>query len=132
MTKDEIRLATAEEADNLLERLRRWVLLPNAEAIAPIIERGDIAGVVFNPTDPDLARSWGWDGATPVFRISSGVRKRVVRRFREMGDKVSERWFDGKRNGRVFVLFEAGSFLVNITDEEWGIEPGSLDAERAT
>lgn len=47
-------------------------------------------------------------------------------------DEVSPRWFrrrDGP--GRIFVIMGEGTLLFNIDEKGIGLEPGSLDADRA-
>jgi len=102
---------------------------PHANAIVSITKTGDIAAVVFEPHEElvVIAQAWGWDGSSPVFRLSNKKRKEAIEHFREERDKVAERWFTAERNdGRIFLLVHDETLLLNITKEGIDIEPGSL------
>jgi len=105
---------------------------PHAQTIASITKGGDIAVVVFEPRKDVavVAEAWGWDGTSPVFRLSNEKRKESLDFFRELGDEVSERWFSAERDGgRIFLLVHGATFLLNITKDGLTFEPGSLDSQ---
>src|SRR5687767_8111444 len=102
---------------------------PHANTIVSITRTGDVAAVVFEPDEVlvVIAQAWGWDGSSPVFRMSNGKRKEAILHFREEGDKVAERWFTAERkSGRIFLLVHDETLLLNLTKDGIDIEPGSL------
>jgi hypothetical protein len=106
---------------------------PHADAIAEVVESGDIA-IVVHRLRPDVernARALGWDGVSPVFRMTESTRARMIASSEAIADTVTARWLRAKRTGRVFVLSGVGSLLVNVDEDGFSIEPGSTD-ERAT
>jgi hypothetical protein len=114
----------------------RWVvgevIMPHADEIGAICARGDVAVIVFEPSDDagTFARTLGWNGESPVFRMSN-ARKRAVA---DGSDAVTSAWL--KRTSRtelskVFAIIHAGTLLVNFTkDKGWFLEPGSTDSDR--
>ena len=122
---------TADEATAFMRDLLDRGVKPHAKRIAPITEDGDIAVVVFEVSGlaEEGATSLGWDGESPVFRLSNQTRKTMAEHLRKVGDKVSANWFDEQsRDGRIYFLVHEGAFLLNITDDGLEIEPGSLDS----
>jgi hypothetical protein len=121
--------ASPEAAQTWWARCHEGVLVPNALEIAKIVRAGDIAVVVWEPHELILegVRAIGYDGTTPVFRLSSGKRKALVASFREANDRVSEKWFARKATNRIYLLTGLGSLLINIGPNGMAIEPGSLD-----
>lgn len=113
---------------DFMNRLLDEGIKPHATTIAGIVSSGDIAGVVFD-LHPDLhndAKSWGWNGADPVFRVSNRLRKIAAQNFKAQGDAASERWFASDRRGRIFVLVQRGTLLLNYEQGKgYCLEPGS-------
>lgn len=104
---------------------------PHVNIIRPIVAGGDVAVVVFNvlPELQDSARALGWDGQAPAFRLSSGMRRRFADGLEGMGDVLAATWLRANRKGRIFVMVESATFLVNFdpVSKTYAIEPGSND-----
>lgn len=132
MKTDDVR--NAHSWRDLWQRLTDRVLKPNAQNLAQIIYRGDIAVVLFEPFESALscARSLGWDGERPIFRMSNGRRKRLAHVWEEVhGDKAAARWLRQRRRGRIFLIVNGGTLCINYEpDHGFDIEPGTLDQER--
>ncbi len=130
----ETRRASPQESEALLRRLLDEGIKPYTDDLAPILVAGDVAIVVFEPakTDAEMMaalRAMGWDGKTPVFRMSNGYRKRLARN----SDAVTAAWLmrRAKNVGRLSVWTGRANFLVNFTPGQgYSFEPGSLDSER--
>ncbi len=128
---------TPQEVKEALDRLLREGIKPHAEQIAAIGLAGWIAVVVYDlAPDPEtqaFARAMGWDGRTPVFRMSAAVRRRLAR-----SDTVTAAWLSRKPDpdpsrtiARIFVRTGLANFLVNFGPQRgYYFEPGSLDSER--
>jgi DNA primase len=123
------RFITGTAAQAVYDYMLNEGIKPHAKTLAPIISAGDIGVVLVDPSAEAkrAALTWGWDGTAKVFRMTSGARKRMAKRMEEMGDMVAASWFSAKRNGRIFVLFEQATFLVNFDANGYGLEPGSND-----
>ena len=123
---------TPDETAAFMSDLLNRGVKPHAERIAAITETGDIAVVVFEASGlaKEGAASLGWDGASPIFRLSNAKRKTMADHLSKVGDKVSANWFnDQSRDGRIYLVVHEGAFLLNVTDNGLEIEPGSLDSE---
>jgi hypothetical protein len=109
----------------LLERLVKEGIEPNANAVAEIAARGEIAVVVFEPSDEwkDALRVHGWTGEA-VFPMSEWMRRAM-----STTDLVTERWVAGPRPkaARIFAVIDDDSLLVNKDARGFSIEPGSLE-----
>jgi hypothetical protein len=126
--KTEARLNPDEAVAYFADILEKAVK-PHANMIVSITKTGDIAAVVFEPDEVlvAIAQAWGWDGSSPVFRLSNQKRKEAIEHFRKEHDKVAERWFTAEQNGgRICLLVRGETLLLNITKEGIDIEPGSL------
>src|SRR5688572_16807128 len=111
---------TPDETAAFLSDLLNRGVKPHAERIAAITETGDIAVVVFEVSGlaKEGAASLGWDGASPIFRLSKAKRKTMADHLGKIGDKVSANWFnDQSRDGRIYFVVHEGAFLLNITDK---------------
>jgi hypothetical protein len=101
---------------------------PHAESIVPIVLSADVA-VVVHDAHPDVAehaRSLGWDGTAPVFRLEDRTLIQLAAILGQNGDEISRDWFLTPRIGRIYVLFERRTFLVNFDPARgYSIEPGS-------
>jgi hypothetical protein len=110
---------------------------PHATELAAITDRGEIAVVVFDP-DPastvmqQALRDLGWDGASVVFQLGAGLKKRLIADSVEHADLVTARWLRGGRTGRIFLWTGRGTLLINFQQGVgYSLEPGSSDASRA-
>jgi hypothetical protein len=77
------------------KRLDEQVLKPNALEIARIIAKGDIAAVIFEPSELacTAGRKLGWNCERPYFRLSNRCRKQLARNMEQSyGDKATARW----------------------------------------
>ncbi|MBI5477329.1 MAG: hypothetical protein HY906_00650 [Deltaproteobacteria bacterium] len=111
------------ESAALVER----AIKPNAEAIAPIVARGKIAVVVFEPHDEEPIRNLGWDGESPVFQLAEATAERMAQTMH--GDRVTQRWLRRRGRGRILIFMHYGTLLLNVDPEKGvSIEPGSTDA----
>ena len=113
-----------DEVKDFLERLRKEMFVRHVEEIAPIISRGGVAVVVFEPSQAAKAAlqfGFDWTGE-PVFRLSNAARKRLVH------SKAAARWLDSTKRGRILVFSGNGSLCVNFSPEVgYTIEPGTTD-----
>ncbi|HEX4334324.1 MAG TPA: hypothetical protein VH062_00340 [Polyangiaceae bacterium] len=119
---------SAEDGIAILSWVVEEGIKPHAETIARIVKDDSVAVVLFNvhPSVADVPRNLGWDGASPVFRMSSRVRKRFAKHLGNVGDVVAQRWFSCSKPGRIFVFVELGTFLSNHDrDGNFTVEPGS-------
>lgn len=114
--------------------LHEQVILSHVDELAEIAARGDqMVVLVYKPAqDPAVgfARTLGWDGEAPtaVFRMSRRFRRALAANV----DALTARWLTRKHGVRMLVISGAGSLLLNLDDDGvWGLEPGSLDIERA-
>lgn len=110
----------------IIPELMDNAIKPNAEAIAAIILRGDIALVAYKP-DAQWRTAFGVPPGDVHIAVMPGpVRKRMI----ENGDSVTSRWLRGGRTGRVFVVWGPGTMLVNVDKNgAFSLELGSTDAE---
>lgn len=113
-----------------MDRILEQGIKPHVEAIARIGLDGDLAVVVFEPSDeakPALA-AFGWDGK-PVFSVN---RTRAIK-LMEKSDPVTRAWVAKKSSAeciRIFVFVHLGTLLVNYRPGEgYSLEPGSTDAK---
>jgi hypothetical protein len=119
----------------MLERIWELGIKAHAELLAEIVIDGPIGVVVFEPSDEmkEAAKSLGWDGQSPVFRMSNATRKRLAQTSAATGDHVTGQWYASRRPGRILVLAQRGVLLVNHhPGTGFSLEPGSTDAERAS
>ena len=121
-----------ETKQELMDRIVKKGFGENAEAIMPIIARNEIAVVVFelDPANWSAARDFGWDGKSPVFKMSKSLIKNFARGIRANfpDDKATPRWLENGRFGRIFLLIHHGTLLVNFDPESgYSLEPGSDD-----
>ena|ERR1044071_1867872 len=111
--------------------------VPNADVLAGIIGRGEIAVAVYDLDEADAfmqqaVRDIGWDGTSAVFRLLARHRKRLIEHSEEYADHVTARWLRGARTGRIFLWTGRGTLLINYQPGVgYSLEPGSLDASRA-
>lgn len=120
-------MATDQKSAALLETLLTEAIKPNAEAIARIVLKGEIALVAYE-ADDKWCDALGVPRKTRVdVRVLPGrIRKSMI----EHGDSVTSRWLRGGRTGRVFVVMHSGSLLVNFDGASgFSLEPGSTDEE---
>ncbi len=118
---------------NLHDRILAEGIKANVKTIAPIIEAGDVAVVVFEPDMAvgNLAVYLGWNGRAPAFRLSEQRCEAWAHASEGHGDRVTARWLRAKRFGRILVLAQDGSLLVNLSETlGYSLEPGSSDDER--
>src|SRR5882724_161017 len=115
MGDDKIFRITGAAAQAIYDHLLSEGIKPHAEIFEPIIMGGDVAVVMFNPGADalELAPRLGWDGKAPAFRMPSGARKRYANLIEMTGDAVSAKWLRAHRRGRIFVMTERATFLVN-------------------
>jgi len=121
-----------EKTQETMDRIINNAIKPNAEEIASIFIRDDIACVVYDldPECRNVAKALGWDGKTPVFKIPKSVRKTFAHNLRVScpDDKVTPRWLEGNRPGRIFLMVHTGTLLMNYEPEVgYTLEPGSTD-----
>jgi len=109
-----------------LADLMENAIKPNAEALAAIMLKGEVAIVAYKP-DAKWCAALGLKPGTEtaVSQMPGPFRKRMI----EHGDSVTSRWLRGGRTGRLFAVMHAGSVLLNFTDGMWSVEPGSTDGE---
>ncbi len=120
-------------ASELYKRILAEGIKANAKTIAPVISAGDVAVVVFEPTMAvaSLALRLGWNGQAPAFRLSEESCAGWAHSLETLGDRVTARWLRAKRFGRILVLAQDGSLLVNLSETlGYSLEPGSSDEER--
>ena len=131
------RAMNSPEVLAMLNDLRVRFLAPNAERIAKLAARKEVAVCVAEPfaQAQEALRDLGWDGTATVFRLSHAARRRLAAAcLDDHGDAATHRWLtrQGRRGDvRVLVFLHAGTLLVNGTGEGWEIEPGSTDVGRA-
>lgn len=89
------------------------------EDIRAITSMGDIACVVYflNKTDSDMAWNLGYDGFSPVFRLSNKLRKQYVGHFREKGAKYLSEWLSRKATNRILFIVDETPHPLNVTPE---------------
>ena len=120
----------------VLQSLVEGCLVPNAEVLASLIGRGEVAVVVYNLDETDAlvqraARDLGWDGPSPVFPLQGRLKKALIEESEQRADLVTARWLRGGRTGRIFLWTGRGTLLINYQpDAGYSVEPGSLDASR--
>ena len=81
------------------------VLKPNVHKLGRIFYNGDVACVVFELLDQGnaAARALGWDGESPVFRMSNKRRNRFANALeQDFGDGAAARWLRQRRRGANF------------------------------
>jgi hypothetical protein len=118
-----------------LDLLLRETIIPHAEELAVIQDRGDIAVVVHTAPDAvaaDSLRVLGWNGET-VF----GINRTRARKYVAPADAVTARWVERRDPDELRMLIIWGqthsTLLVNFrAGGGYSIEPGSLDSERAS
>jgi hypothetical protein len=125
-----LRSGTKEEVGAFKRELAE-ACAAKADEIYEINGRGEPAVIVINPVKDarTAALMLGWDGKTSpaVLRMKKRDRERMAK-----SDAVTERWFKRSDTGcvRIFVIMEAGNWLLNFADGKFFFEPGSLDSER--
>jgi hypothetical protein len=130
-------MENAKPPGDVLQRIIDNCFTPNASALAGIIGRGEVAVVVFEPDPVDAVmkqalRDLGWDGASVVFQLAAGHKKRLIADSVEHADLVTARWLRGGRTGRIFLWSGRGTLLINFQQGVgYSLEPGSTDASRA-
>lgn len=117
--------------DDVLDRILREILIPNAKRIATCAALGHVAVAVDSVRSDETteaARSLGWDGESAVFKLSHKRAKRFADRLRAMADSTTAAWVTRKGGEpRVFLLTGYGSLCLNCGKSGWYIEPGTLD-----
>lgn len=111
---------------DVIPELMEHAIKPNAEAIARIVLAGAVALVAYKP-DPKWCKTLGLEPNTSVAVavLPGPMRKAMIKN----GDSVTSRWLRGGRTGRIFVVWNVGTLLVNFDGREFSLEPGSTDGE---
>jgi hypothetical protein len=117
-----------EQSQKHLDRILNEGIKPQGETLAPIIAKGDVAVIVFEPSPETVGalKMLGWDGETGAFRLSNSKRKQIAASSEQRGDWVTAKWLRSSKRGRIFVFAQRGTLLVNLTDEGYSLEPGSV------
>ncbi len=129
LSEGQSRKLSPEESKALWYKIYTEALLPNREAILKIVNAGEIAVVTWDlhSTCIEGAQDLGYDGETPVFRMKN--RSMFAEELRRVRDYVSARWLTRDSKDRVFLMAQLGTFLLNLTEKGFTVEPGSMDHE---
>jgi hypothetical protein len=83
-----------EQSQKHLDRILNEGIKPQGETLAPIIAKGDVAVIVFEPSPETVGalKMLGWDGETGAFRLSNSKRKQIAASSEQRGDWVTAKW----------------------------------------
>lgn len=124
---------------DLLERLLEEGIKGNALQIAEIWAEEHLPVVVFelDPSRAEYARSFGWDGSTSVFQISTDARDRLVGRLRSLSEnRVAQFYADAHlapveftQEGRPVVCYLIALVAKGLVFIKWDPAAGGYSIE---
>ena len=106
-------------------------IVPSHDEIAENMLTGRLTVVVhdLDPMFHDAASQLGWDGHGTFFVLSGENLTRFAQQLRKMGDASAADWLVSGRNGRIFLMCDAGTLCINFNDGVWSFEPGTTDTQ---
>ena len=122
-------IGVGDTAD-VMKRLFDIGLRPHLRRIKQIEAGGRLPVAVFEPPLEirPLILQMGWNGVDHVFGMPSAIRWAFAASL--LHDPVGKAWVESSRHGRILVMAQGGTLLINISGKgEFSIEPGSLDSE---
>jgi len=124
-----------KQSEDFKNRLIDEAIAPNADEIARIVAYRDVALVFYDvhPEMQEAARAIGWNGdRLQVKRLSEKQSEKIASSLKATSPSdPAAQWLKSRREGRIFVVAEAGTLCLNISPEEgYYFEPGTLDAGR--
>ena len=124
-----IRTVDGVDPTDTMKRLFDIGLRPYLLWIKKIEARGRLPVAVFEPIHEirPLILQMGWNGVDPVFGMLHAVRWAFAAAMTH--DPVGKAWMESSRHGRILVMAQGGTLLINCVKGEFSIEPGSLDSE---
>ena len=125
-----IRTVDGIDPTDTMKRLVEIGLRPHLRRIKQIEARGRLPVAVFEPPRKirPLILQMGWNGGDHVFGMPSAIRWAFAASL--LHDPVGKAWVESSRHGRILVMAQGGTLLINISGKgEFSIEPGSLDSE---